>query len=115
MGDFTVLAPCTACVTMIGSIAAGTIGTLYNVIDGPFTSTLALNADEVLTFTPGSIPSQDALEITGTGVLTLSGRDATPGSYVLTTQGPQTAAVTFSATSVPTPTAVSEPTSLGIF
>jgi len=30
-------------------------------------------------------------------------------------QGPQTAAVTFSATSVPTPTAVSEPTSLGIF
>jgi hypothetical protein len=113
MGDFNVLVPCNNCVTMIATLAAGTTGTLYNVIDGAFSSTLALNPDEVLTFTPNPNPSLDALEITGTGTLTLTGRDATPGSYVVTTQGPQTAAVTFSATSVPT--GISEPGSLALF
>lgn len=112
-GDFNVLVACTGCVTMIGSISAGTTGTLYNVVDGAFTSALALNADEMITFTPGPIASQDALEITGSGTLTLTGRDPTPGTYVLTTQGPQQAAVTFSATS--TASAVPEPASMGIF
>ncbi|PWT77546.1 MAG: hypothetical protein C5B60_02625 [Chloroflexi bacterium] len=112
-GDFNVLVPCTACVTMIASISAGTTGTLYNVIDGAFSSTLVLNNDEQLTFTPGPTPAQDALEITGTGILTLTGRDATPGNYVVTTQGPTNAAVTFSATS--SALAVPEPAATAIF
>jgi hypothetical protein len=111
-GDFTAVANCTACVTMIGSIAAGTTGTLYNAVSGAVSSALALNNDEVITFTPGPIPAQDALEITGSGTLTLTGKDPTPGVYTLTTQGPQQAAVTFSATSV---AQASEPASLGIF
>jgi len=111
-GDFTVIANCTACVTMIGTIQAGTTGTLYNAVSGAFSSALALNADEVITFTAGPIPAQDALEITGSGVLSLTGKDPTPGVYTLTTQGPQQAAVTFSATSV---AQASEPASMAIF
>jgi hypothetical protein len=111
-GDFTAVANCSLCVTMIGSISAGTTGTLYNAVSGAVSSALALNADEVITFTPGPIPAQDALEITGSGVLTLTGKDPTPGVYTLTTQGPQNAAVTFSATSV---AQASEPASLGVF
>src|SRR5262252_8175081 len=41
-GDFTVIANCSLCVTMIGSISAGTTGTLYNAVSGAFSSALAL-------------------------------------------------------------------------
>jgi hypothetical protein len=112
-GDFTIVANCSLCVTMIGSISAGTTGTLYNAVSGAVSSALALNNDEVITFTPGPVPAQDALEITGSGTLTLTGKDPTPGVYTLTTQGPQSAAVTFSATSVAQ--AVPEPASMAIF
>jgi hypothetical protein len=42
----------------------------------------------------------------------LTGFDATPGTYILTTQGPTSTSVTFSVTS--TATAVPEPASLAL-
>jgi hypothetical protein len=46
--------------------------------------------------------------------LTLTGFDPTPGSYIITTQGPTGVAVTFSVTSIATAPAVPEPASLAI-
>jgi hypothetical protein len=51
-------------------------------------------------FTPGGPLTLPNLSVTGTGILSLTGFDPTPGQYILTTQGPTGAEVTFSVTSV---------------
>lgn len=52
------------------------------------------------------------LDLRGTGTLTLTGFDPTPGQFFLSAQGPQGANVSFSATSIAT--AVPEPASLAL-
>lgn len=109
-GSFTILANCNNCVTMTSTVFTSAFaGVLYNVVDGADTSSLTISPPSTFTFTGGALPS---LNVSGAGTLTLTGFDPTPGIYDLTTQGPTTANVTFSATSVGT--AVSEPGTLGL-
>jgi hypothetical protein len=113
-GSFTELAACTGCVTMIATLDAGSGGNLYSVADGVDSSALAITPPSTFIFTPNANPALDALEVTGTGTLTLTGFDPTPGTFVITTQGPTQSSVTFSATSTPTVTA-DEPAAMGTF
>jgi len=110
-GDFTKLADCDDCVTMIGTLTASSSGLLYNVGDAGQNSTLVLHPPQQ--FVPGSQQGIPSLTVSGTGTLTLSGFDATEGRWELTTQGPQGGAqVTFSATAIPVGQAVPEPGSM---
>src|SRR5271156_3862292 len=97
-GSFSVLIPCSGCVTMISSFNAGTPTPfqLYTATEGPITTTLQVSSD-VFDFVGGTLSS---LTITGAGTLTLTGFDPTPGDYILTTQGPTGVSGTFSGTSV---------------
>ena len=108
-GSFVgVLGNCTGCVTLTSfNTATATPFTLFTATEaGPVSASLSVTSD---TFTPGAGPS---LTITGNGVLSLTGFDATPGTFILTTQGPQNvASVTFSVTST---AAVPEPASIAL-
>jgi len=85
---------------------------LYTATALGSTSTLVAASISSFIFTPGS-PLQ-SLDVKGTGTLTLTGFDATPGTWELTTQGPGgVATVTFSETGVTV--GVSEPASGGLF
>lgn len=115
-GSFTSLgvAPpvpiCATCVTMTTTVFTSAFsGQLYSVTNNGATSTLDISPPSTFTFTGGALPS---LNVTGAGTLTLTGFDPTPGIYDITTQGPTTAQVTFSATSVGS--AVPEPTSMAV-
>lgn len=112
-GSFSELANCNGCVTMTGSITNSSTGTLYTVNDAGLTSALSMNGGETFSFTSGSLPS---LTVTGSGTLTLSGFDPTPGIFEITTQGPTGASVTFSATSVAQgqPPAIPEPSTMAV-
>ncbi len=109
-GSFSVLIPCYGCATMISGFNAGTLTPfqLYTATEGPITTTLQVSSD-AFDFVGGTLPS---LTISGTGTLTLTGFDPTPGTYILTTQGPTGVSVTFSVTSAAD--AVPEPASLAI-
>ena len=108
-GSFTVLANCAGCVLMTATTftAASPPATLYTATEpGPITSSLNVTS-ALFTYTDGALPS---LMVTGSGTLTLTGFDPTPGDYNVTTQGPSGVTVTFSVTSL----AVPEPASLAI-
>lgn len=112
-GSFSILPNCAVgCVTMTGTtFTASFAGQLYSVSDAGNSSTLSISPPSTFNFTPGALPS---LTVTGSGTLTLTGFDPTPGVYEITTQGPTTALVTFSATSIGTQTGVPEPASMAL-
>jgi hypothetical protein len=99
-GSFGVLANCTGCVTMT-SFTSGTATpfTMYSAAEGALSTSLSV-ASDTFSFTPG-VPL-NSLNISGTGTLTLSGFDPTPGTFLVTTQGTGGVTVTFSVTSVAT-------------
>jgi hypothetical protein len=111
-GSFLALANCTACATMTSfSTTSTTPFQLYTATEGAITTTLQATTDS-FAFVPS--PTLPSLTVTGTGTLTLTGFDPTPGSYILTTQGPGGAGVTFSVTSLASAVATPEPTSLAL-
>ncbi|MEO3471538.1 PEP-CTERM sorting domain-containing protein [Roseomonas sp. CAU 1739] len=96
---------CTGCVTMSSFTNATPLPfTLFTAISNAITASLSVT-NVSFSYTPGDIPRLDGL---GTGILSLTGYDPTPGVFALTTQGPAGASVTFSVTSV----AVPEPASM---
>lgn len=111
-GDFTAVANCTACVTMINQLTqASTNFQLYSVTSGAVTSSLTAGNITSFSITAGA-GGLESLAITGAGTLNLTGKDPTPGFYDLTTQGPSgVATVTFSNTSI---AAAPEPASMAI-
>lgn len=115
-GDFTVVPNCTACVTMIATLNATSTGTLFSAVSAGQTASLAITPGTLqATLTTNPNPALDAVEVTGNGTIDLNGVTS-PGSFVVTSQGPTGAAVTFSATSVPTggPPAIPEPSGLAV-
>ena len=116
-GSFASLAPlpCNGCATMIGSLTAATplgsaLYTGHNLAN-TITTDLVLTSAPVFTFVDGALPN---LTVTGNGTLDLTGFDPTPGTYILTTQGPTGVTVTFSVTATALATAAPEPASLAI-
>lgn len=111
-GSFAGLS-CTACANF-NSFSTGTPTpfTLYTATQGAISTSLTATATPTVTFTPAAPLSLPNLTVTGPALLTLTGFDATPGQYILTTQGPTGVEVTFSVTSVAS--AVPEPASLAI-
>jgi uncharacterized protein YaiE (UPF0345 family) len=107
---------CIGCVTMT-SFSAGTATPfqLYTATEGALTTALVVSAD-AFDFTPGDAMRLPSLAITGTGMLSLTGFDDTPGMFSITTQGPNDdVLVTFSVTSTATgSTTVPEPAPLAI-
>jgi hypothetical protein len=106
------LVNCTGCVTMTSfNTGTATPFLLYTATEGLINTTLTASSD-TFTFDPGGpMPS---LTVTGTGTLTLTGFDPTPGNYILTTQGPTGVQVTFSVTSMAAAVPTPEPASLAI-
>jgi hypothetical protein len=100
------------CVTMT-SFTTGTPTPflLYTTTEGTINTTLTVTSD-TFAFDPG--PPMPSLTITGSGILTLTGFDPTPGFYIITTQGPTDVSVTFSVTSMATAPTVPEPASLAV-
>lgn len=113
-GDFNILPVCNACVTMTGNTFNSAFnGTLYTVNDAGLISTLVVNSGS--SFVLDGTPTLPNLTVNGTGTLTLSGFTPTPGSFELTTQGAANETnVTFSATAIPTPTSIPEPSTLAV-
>lgn len=112
-GSFVELGTCTLCVNMAAALNAGTSGQLFSVSNLGNTATLNITAPNTVIFTPNAAnPALDALEIEGSGSLSLTGFDTTSGVYTMTTQGPQLQDVTWSATA--TPVATPEPGTLAI-
>ena len=102
---------CTGCVTMTSfNTGTATPFLLYTATEGAINTTLTVNSD-TFAFDPG--PPQPSLTVMGTGTLTLTGFDPTPGNYIITTQGPTGISVTFSVTSLAT-APVPEPASLAL-
>lgn len=116
LGDFAVLGACTGCVTM-NSINTGTSTPfeIYTATHNGATATFTLDNFQ---FTPQTIGNFHTLTITGTGTATLTGFDATPGAFSLTTQcnnkgcNNGKVVVTFSSTTTTNP--VPEPASLAL-
>ena len=100
---------CVGCMTMT-SFTSGT-STPFTLYSGNGTSLSA--SSDAFSFSSGVL---DNLTVVGAGTLTLTGFDPTPGNYILTTQGPSGAEVTFSVTTVGSgaPAVVPEPASLVI-
>jgi PEP-CTERM motif len=110
-GSFTELSNCTGCATMITTFDNTTAPgfTLYSATEGADSTSLVVSSDTFNYSSSGALPT---LTVSGSGVLSLTGFDPTPGNFVLTTQGPSGVNVTFSVTSVAN--AVPEPASLAI-
>jgi len=107
-GSFTILAPCVGCANFTDfSTATPTPFTMFTATSGAVSASLSVVSD-VFNFDAAG-PS---LTVTGSGVLSLTGFDATPGTYILTTQGPTNTSVTFSVTSTSIP--VPEPASFAV-
>lgn len=86
-------------VTMIASLTnASSNFELYSLVDGTITSTLQAANISSFNFSPPN--PLESLSVLGTGTLTLTGFDPTPGNFDLTTQGLNGINVTFSATQV---------------
>jgi len=106
------LTNCTGCVTMTSfNTGTATPFLLYTATEGAISTTLTVTSD-TFAFDPG--PPLASLTINGSGILTLTGFDPTPGSYIITTQGPTGVSVTFSVTSIATAPSVPEPASLAM-
>jgi hypothetical protein len=85
---------------------------MHTATEGAISTALSVASDS-FSFVPGVSGALDQLTITGTGTLSLTGFDPTPGNFVVTTQGPQGVNVTFSVTSMAN-AVVPEPASLAI-
>jgi len=109
-GDFTVLAPCPGCVAMTSfTTATPTPFTMYTGTEGALSTSLLVSSAVFDFVGAGDLST---LKVSGSGTLSLTGFDPTPGNYILTTQGPTGVNVTFSVTSVAS--AVPEPASLAL-
>ena len=110
LGQF---ADCTGCVTFptnpfyFAGSNLSTPGTIFTVTEGGKTATLILNT---ITYSSYS-PTGRSLEIDGEGVLTQTGYDDTPGTFILTSQNLGQSSVTFSASAAST-AVTPEPSSL---
>jgi len=116
-GSFAGLTTCATCVTMSNFTSASTNFQVYTATNNGLTTTLTLSAAN-FNYVPDNGFGFTTLEITGSGVATMTGFDATPGIFDLTTQcgialcSTTTTHFSFSATTVAT--AVPEPASLAL-
>jgi hypothetical protein len=116
-GSFAGLTTCATCVTMSNFTSASTNFQVYTATNNGLTTTLTL-ASATFNFVPNNGAGFTTLEITGSGVATMTGFTATPGLFDLTTQcaigicSSATTHFSFSATTVAT--AVPEPASLAL-
>ena len=114
----------TASGSFAAAFAAGCAGcaTFSNLTYAPFvppqqvyTATLG---GSTTTFTLATLTSSSNaggfLDLSGTGTLTLTGYDPTPGTFFLSTQGPSGSNVSFSATSQASSVAVPEPATMAL-
>jgi hypothetical protein len=113
-GSFAVLGTCDDCVTMTtpfvysgGGLTSGLLFTIDSINGPGVDASFSIDPGYQVTVTPGSPGS---VQILGTGVATLTGFDATPGTISFTTQNGVAGNVTFSATVV----AIPEPASLAL-
>jgi hypothetical protein len=106
------LMDCMGCVTMTSfNTGTATPFLLYTATDGVISTTLTVTSD---TFEFNPNPPIPQLTISGSGILTLTGFDPTPGFYIITTQGPTDVSVTFSVTAIANAPSVPEPASLAM-
>ena len=97
-GSFSELPNCFDCVTMIAELTASSTGQLFSATSGGHTSTFTIEAGTLsATASTNPNPALDAIEVIGDGTITLDGVSQ-PSSFVLTSQGPTSENVTFSAT-----------------
>jgi hypothetical protein len=108
----------------VGTLSSSTLlpALIYTATEGAISSTFTLNPPGSFVFTPGTPGvSVDQLAVSGSGVVTLSGFEATAAVWSLTTQGVAAGAgggdgiFTFSATLIATPTPVPLPGALSLF
>jgi len=109
-GSFASLGTCFSCVSLNTITYSPTVssGLIFNILNTGITSTFTLDPGAtavVRSGTPGT------LDLTGTGIATLTGFDPTRGAFAFSTQNGVLNNVTFSATVV----AVPEPASLALF
>jgi hypothetical protein len=109
-GSFAGLGECFRCVTLSTLTYSPTVssGQVFTISNGGLTSTFTLNPGATAMMIPGA---PGALDIVGTGTVTLTGYDPTQGNLAFSTQQGVPTDVTFSATV----TAVPEPASLALF
>jgi hypothetical protein len=109
-GSFAGLGECFRCVVLSTITYAPTVssGQVFSISNAGLTSTFSLNPGATATVIPGA---PGALDIIGTGTVTLTGYDPTQGNLSFSTQQGVPQNVTFSATV----TAVPEPASLALF
>ena len=97
-GSFTEVPNCDNCVAMINELTASSTGTLFDATSGGHTSIFTIEPGTlVATVSVNANPALDAVEVTGLGTISLDSVTQ-PSSFVLTTQGPTSENVTFSAT-----------------
>lgn len=100
-GSFASVAACDDCVTLTSFTNTTTLpAQLYSATSGAVTTALEVTSGSFAFNPGGALPS---LVVSGQGILSLTGFSATPGNWILTTQGPTDVEVTFSVTSVPVP------------
>jgi hypothetical protein len=103
-GSYSEIGPCDLCVAFASSITTATnSGVLFTASNAGDTAQYTLTGPLTFTFVPNVDPSLDSLTVTGSGIMTLTGFDATPSDFTLTTQGPTNSDVTFSTTAVSVP------------
>jgi hypothetical protein len=109
-GSFAGLGECFRCVTLSTITYSPDVssGQVFSISNGGLTSTFTLNPGATAMTIPGA---PGALDIIGTGTVTLTGYDPTQGNLAFSTQQGVPTNVTFSATV----TAVPEPASLALF
>ena len=97
-GSFTELPNCDNCVQMISELTQSSTGQLFSATSGGHTSTFTIDPGTLsATASTNPNPALDAIEVTGDGTITLDSVSQ-PSSFVLTSQGPTSENVTFSAT-----------------
>ncbi|MGG5886942.1 PEP-CTERM sorting domain-containing protein [Falsiroseomonas sp. HC035] len=111
-GTFSGLGTCFGCVELSNITISPTVssGQIFTISNAGLTTTFTLNPGASTT-TVGSAPG--AVDIIGTGTVTLTGYDPTQANFVFSTQSGFPTEVTFSATV--DAVAVPEPASLALF
>ncbi len=109
-GSFAGLGTCVSCVALNTITYSPTVssGLLLTIISNALTATFTIDPGATVNITNGNPGS---VEISGTGIATLTGYDPTAGQFSFTTQNGVLNNVTFSSTI----TAVPEPATLGMF
>lgn len=108
-GSFAAVGSCTGCVTLNDFIYSPALSPSPVTI---FSAAGVATATFTLATITSVVTGAGTLGINGTGTLTLSGFDNTPGTFLFSTQGPMNTNVTFSATSISQP--VPEPASMAL-